>query len=186
VGCVEVAEFLLNYGADPNIRDKDGYTPLLNLAGGSRESVEPPSCSPAAQTPAWLTTTAALRCFTLPRDSTSTCSTSSTAAPGQRRGGAEERRGRGGKAPQTRRRSKRQRRRGQHAPPPCCRVVPLRLGATPSSTRRRPKRQKQPRQDAGRPSELPREDAFLRGYSPQALGRSGGGFAAGGVSGISA
>ncbi len=38
--CVEVAEFLLNYGADPNIRDKDGYTPLLNLAGGLHESVD--------------------------------------------------------------------------------------------------------------------------------------------------
>ncbi len=40
MGCVEVAELLLNYGADPNIRDKDGYTPLLNLAGDSRESVD--------------------------------------------------------------------------------------------------------------------------------------------------
>ena len=37
---MEVAELLLNYRADPNIRDKDGYTPLLNLAGDSRESVD--------------------------------------------------------------------------------------------------------------------------------------------------
>ena len=38
--CVEVAELLLNYGADPDIRDGDGYTPLLNLASGLHESVD--------------------------------------------------------------------------------------------------------------------------------------------------
>jgi ankyrin repeat protein len=40
VGCVEVAELLLSRGADPNVRDKDSYTPLFILAGDSRESVD--------------------------------------------------------------------------------------------------------------------------------------------------
>ena len=38
--CVKVAELLLNYGADPNIRNGDGYMPLLILAGGLHESVD--------------------------------------------------------------------------------------------------------------------------------------------------
>jgi ankyrin repeat protein len=40
VDCVEVAELLLSRGADPDVRDKDGYTPLFILAGGLHESVD--------------------------------------------------------------------------------------------------------------------------------------------------
>ena len=40
MGCVEVAELLLSRGADPNVRDKDGYTSLFIFAGDSREYVD--------------------------------------------------------------------------------------------------------------------------------------------------